>query len=86
MPSGVRLVVKKTHFIVLVLRGDPSQTQTYDWFEDTRLTPSQQVTKIFEGHQLIISGKIQSPKSFGRPVPETGNIKTYVFEVDYLPL
>jgi len=86
MSSGIRLVTSVKHFIVLVLRSDSSKTQTYEWVVDTGLTPAHQVTELFKGHELVISGKKQSPKSSGRPVFETGNIKTYVFDVDYLPL
>jgi hypothetical protein len=86
MPPGIRLVTRREHFIVLVLRSDSTQTQTYAWVADTGLSPSQQVTELYKGHELLISGKKQSPKSFGRPVYETGHVKTYVFDVDYLPL
>ena len=76
-----------TYKIVLVLRTDTTQMYIYDWKVDTGLSPSKQVIELYRGHELVISGKKQSPKPFGHPVYEKeDNTKTYFFDVDYLPL
>ena len=74
------------YVIVLVLRSDLTRMYKYNWDVDTGLSPSKQVTELYRGHELVISGKKQSPKPFGHPVYEKDNIKTYYFDVDYLPL